>query len=187
MTHRALTSSFCVLFKGVSQGAACETSPQAQRTARFLEMRPNRSFFEGDFWKRSSKLSPQRRRPQQVRTAEAFKVKPLWQEKIQMNTTSSTRSVEAAGSASAAIVQACTLMHAHLEAHCRAFMRVSASLTAAQHEEMVRAGSHMWAVVAAVKADALARAADCDPGYQAFKAQLMAKPKRARKARRAAA
>jgi hypothetical protein len=78
-------------------------------------------------------------------------------------------------------------MHAHLEAHCRAFARVSANLTPAQHEEMVRAGSHMWALVAAIKTDALAQSAERDRGYQAFKAQLLAKPKRARKARKVAA
>lgn len=86
-----------------------------------------------------------------------------------------------------AIAQACDLMHAHLQGQYAAFARVSASLPMDQYQAMVQAGSHMWALVATIKADALAQEAGRDAGFQAFKAQLLAKPKRARKVRRVAA
>lgn len=55
-------------------------------------------------------------------------------------------------------------------------------------EEIARLGSAMWAVVLAVKAEAEALQTPLnDPAFAAFKAQLLAKPRRVRKSRKVAA
>ena len=55
-------------------------------------------------------------------------------------------------------------------------------------EEIARLGSAMWAVVLAVKTEAEALQSPMnDPAFVAFKAQLLAKPKRVRKSRKVAA
>ncbi len=55
-------------------------------------------------------------------------------------------------------------------------------------DEIKRLGSEMWEMIQGLKQDAAAtESALSDPAFAAFKAQLLAKPKRVRKSRKVAA
>lgn len=84
--------------------------------------------------------------------------------------------------------QVCESMQVYMHAQAATFTDHGHLFPPGHAEEIARLGSAMWSVVLAVKAQAEAlQTTLSDPAFVAFKAQLLAKPKRVRKSRKVAA
>ena len=84
--------------------------------------------------------------------------------------------------------QVCESMQVYMHAQAATFTDHMHLFQPVHAEEIARLGSAMWAVVLAVKTEAEALQSPMnDPAFVAFKAQLLAKPKRVRKSRKVAA